>query len=141
MSSKIYVGVVKRQLMFSHWLRFGLIDENTFVGSEDRDTPSWFQFFNKELVRMASFSDHEAFDHPVACKIFALVLFLCHSVKFYLTNFLVSVDNLLLTFSSIFLLQNDIFSDIIISLLKLTCRSFSCFFKRWTSNEQICWSF
>jgi len=57
-------------------LRFGLIDENTFVGSEDRDTPSWFQFFNKELVRMASFSDHEAFDHPVACKIFALVLFL-----------------------------------------------------------------
>ncbi|MCH90468.1 trafficking protein particle complex subunit 8-like, partial [Trifolium medium] len=35
--------------------------------SEDRNTPSWFQFFNKELVRMASFSDHEAFDHPVAC--------------------------------------------------------------------------
>ncbi|CAL5194328.1 unnamed protein product [Lathyrus oleraceus] len=37
------------------------------TSSEDRDTPSWFQFFNKELVRMASFSDHEAFDHPVAC--------------------------------------------------------------------------
>ncbi|XVF07518.1 hypothetical protein REPUB_Repub06bG0146000 [Reevesia pubescens] len=29
--------------------------------------PSWFQFFNKELVRTLSFSDHEAFDHPVAC--------------------------------------------------------------------------
>ncbi|KAL5060385.1 hypothetical protein RYX36_031989 [Vicia faba] len=37
------------------------------ASSEDRDTPSWFQFFNKELVRVASFSDHEAFDHPVAC--------------------------------------------------------------------------
>ncbi|XP_045795851.1 trafficking protein particle complex subunit 8 [Trifolium pratense] len=37
------------------------------ASSEDRNTPSWFQFFNKELVRMASFSDHEAFDHPVAC--------------------------------------------------------------------------
>ncbi|XP_057438916.1 uncharacterized protein LOC130730816 isoform X2 [Lotus japonicus] len=35
--------------------------------SEYSNTPSWFQFFNKELVRMASFSDHEAFDHPVAC--------------------------------------------------------------------------
>ncbi|XP_061362471.1 uncharacterized protein LOC133306201 [Gastrolobium bilobum] len=35
--------------------------------SEYRNTPSWFQFLNKELVRMASFSDHEAFDHPVAC--------------------------------------------------------------------------
>lgn len=42
------------------------IDHET-ASSEDRDTPSWFQFFNKELVRMASFSDHEAFDHPVAC--------------------------------------------------------------------------
>ncbi|KAK7255500.1 hypothetical protein RIF29_28911 [Crotalaria pallida] len=30
-------------------------------------TPSWFQFLNNELVRVASFSDHEAFDHPVAC--------------------------------------------------------------------------
>ncbi|XP_004494255.1 uncharacterized protein [Cicer arietinum] len=37
------------------------------ASSEDRNTPSWFQFFNKELVRVASFSDHEAFDHPVAC--------------------------------------------------------------------------
>ncbi|PON63122.1 TRAPP II complex, Trs [Parasponia andersonii] len=36
-------------------------------GSESENLPSWFQFFNKELVRSASFSDHEAFDHPVAC--------------------------------------------------------------------------
>ncbi|XP_019455479.1 PREDICTED: trafficking protein particle complex subunit 8-like isoform X1 [Lupinus angustifolius] len=35
--------------------------------SEYINTPSWFQFLNKELVRVASFSDHEAFDHPVAC--------------------------------------------------------------------------
>ncbi|KAE9585345.1 putative tetratricopeptide-like helical domain, TRAPP II complex, Trs120, TRAPP III complex, Trs85 [Lupinus albus] len=37
--------------------------------SEYRNTPSWFQLLNKELVRVASFSDHEAFDHPVACLI------------------------------------------------------------------------
>ncbi|KAK7337326.1 hypothetical protein VNO77_17892 [Canavalia gladiata] len=37
------------------------------ASSEYRNTPSWFQFLNKELVRMASFSDHEAFDHPVQC--------------------------------------------------------------------------
>jgi hypothetical protein len=94
--------------MFCHCLRFGLIDENTFVGSEDRDTPSWFQFFNKELVRMASFSDHEAFDHPVACKIFGLVIVLCHSLKFSCTIFysVCISDTLLLIFSSIFLLQN-----------------------------------
>ncbi|KAL2345307.1 hypothetical protein Fmac_006592 [Flemingia macrophylla] len=35
--------------------------------SEHQNTPSWFQFLNKELVRVASFSDHEAFDHPVIC--------------------------------------------------------------------------
>ncbi|XP_022982812.1 trafficking protein particle complex subunit 8-like isoform X2 [Cucurbita maxima] len=29
--------------------------------------PSWFQLFNKELIRNVSFSEHEAFDHPVAC--------------------------------------------------------------------------
>ncbi|XP_038903483.1 trafficking protein particle complex subunit 8 isoform X2 [Benincasa hispida] len=29
--------------------------------------PSWFQLFNKELIRNISFSEHEAFDHPVAC--------------------------------------------------------------------------
>ncbi|KAI3471884.1 hypothetical protein Pfo_028572 [Paulownia fortunei] len=28
---------------------------------------SWFQNFNKELVDAVSFSEHEAFDHPVAC--------------------------------------------------------------------------
>ncbi|KGN59220.1 trafficking protein particle complex subunit 8 [Cucumis sativus] len=29
--------------------------------------PSWFHLFNKELIRNVSFSEHEAFDHPVAC--------------------------------------------------------------------------
>ncbi|ESQ41618.1 hypothetical protein EUTSA_v10012466mg [Eutrema salsugineum] len=29
--------------------------------------PTWFQYYNKELIRTLSFSDHEAFDHPVAC--------------------------------------------------------------------------
>ncbi|CAN6466715.1 unnamed protein product [Victoria cruziana] len=28
---------------------------------------SWFQDFNKEIIRTLSFSDHEAFDNPVAC--------------------------------------------------------------------------
>ncbi|XVF76076.1 hypothetical protein PTKIN_Ptkin13bG0237100 [Pterospermum kingtungense] len=36
-------------------------------GPDSEILPSWFQFFNKELVRTLSFSDHEAFDHPVAC--------------------------------------------------------------------------
>ncbi|GLT90145.1 hypothetical protein SLE2022_080910 [Rubroshorea leprosula] len=35
--------------------------------SESEILPSWFQVFNKELIRTLSFSDHEAFDHPVAC--------------------------------------------------------------------------
>ncbi|XVE61381.1 hypothetical protein DITRI_Ditri06bG0034900 [Diplodiscus trichospermus] len=34
---------------------------------ESEILPPWFQFFNKQLVRTLSFSDHEAFDHPVAC--------------------------------------------------------------------------
>lgn len=37
----------------------------TSSGSEIQ--PSWFEFFNKELIQTVSFSDHEAFDHPVAC--------------------------------------------------------------------------
>ncbi|PKI35308.1 hypothetical protein CRG98_044322 [Punica granatum] len=35
--------------------------------SESEVLPSWFKFFNKELIRTLSFSDHEAFDHPVVC--------------------------------------------------------------------------
>lgn len=35
--------------------------------SESEILPSWFDFFNKQLIRTMSFSDHEAFDHPVAC--------------------------------------------------------------------------
>ncbi|KAG7602444.1 TRAPP III complex Trs85 [Arabidopsis thaliana x Arabidopsis arenosa] len=34
---------------------------------ESEIAPSWFQYYNKELIRTLSFSDHEAFDHPVAC--------------------------------------------------------------------------
>ncbi|XVF55872.1 hypothetical protein PTKIN_Ptkin06aG0071300 [Pterospermum kingtungense] len=34
---------------------------------ESEILPAWFQLFNKELVRTLLFSDHEAFDHPVAC--------------------------------------------------------------------------
>ncbi|XP_057951278.1 uncharacterized protein LOC131146026 isoform X2 [Malania oleifera] len=41
--------------------------ENVLTSSQAEILPSWFQFFNKELVRTLSFSDHEAFDHPVAC--------------------------------------------------------------------------
>ncbi|GFQ01431.1 trafficking protein particle complex subunit 8 [Phtheirospermum japonicum] len=37
--------------------------------SEQEIVPSWFQNFNKELVDTVSFSEHEAFDHPVACLI------------------------------------------------------------------------
>ncbi|XP_042384925.1 trafficking protein particle complex subunit 8-like [Zingiber officinale] len=29
--------------------------------------PSWIETFNKELIRTVSFSEHETFDHPVAC--------------------------------------------------------------------------
>nr|VDC86511.1 unnamed protein product [Brassica oleracea] len=34
---------------------------------ESEIAPTWFQYYNKELIRTLSFSDHEAFDHPVAC--------------------------------------------------------------------------
>lgn len=37
--------------------------------SQNEFLPSWFQYFNKELVRTVSFSEHEAFDHPVTCKL------------------------------------------------------------------------
>ncbi|KAK6944126.1 LOW QUALITY PROTEIN: TRAPP III complex, Trs85, partial [Dillenia turbinata] len=41
--------------------------ENVLNSPQSEILPSWFQFFNDELVRTFSFSDHEAFDHPVAC--------------------------------------------------------------------------
>ncbi|KAJ7942954.1 Trafficking protein particle complex subunit 8 [Quillaja saponaria] len=44
---------------------------NALVSSESGNPPSWFQCFNKQLVHMVSFSDHEAFDHPVACLLVA----------------------------------------------------------------------
>lgn len=41
--------------------------ENLLTSSASEILPSWFRFFNKELVQSVSFSDHEAFDHPVTC--------------------------------------------------------------------------
>ncbi|XP_071710414.1 uncharacterized protein [Rutidosis leptorrhynchoides] len=41
--------------------------ETMYTSSEPEFVPKWFQYFNKELVHSVSFSDHEAFDHPVAC--------------------------------------------------------------------------
>ncbi|KAG5253005.1 trafficking protein particle complex [Salix suchowensis] len=40
---------------------------NVLESSKSEISPSWFEIFNKELVRTVSFSEHEAFDHPVAC--------------------------------------------------------------------------
>ncbi|KAE8125213.1 hypothetical protein FH972_020046 [Carpinus fangiana] len=40
---------------------------NLLASPESGIQPSWFEYFNKELVRTMSFSDHESFDHPVAC--------------------------------------------------------------------------
>ncbi|KMT11297.1 hypothetical protein BVRB_5g109810 isoform A [Beta vulgaris subsp. vulgaris] len=42
-------------------------NENTLSITESESLPSWFQIFNQELIQASSFSDHEAFDHPVAC--------------------------------------------------------------------------
>ncbi|XP_049371652.1 uncharacterized protein LOC125836521 [Solanum verrucosum] len=41
--------------------------ESVLNSSQNEFLPSWFQYFNKELVRTVSFSEHEAFDHPVTC--------------------------------------------------------------------------
>ncbi|KAK6147266.1 hypothetical protein DH2020_018178 [Rehmannia glutinosa] len=41
--------------------------ESLVATSQQEFVPSWFQNFNKELVDAVSFSEHEAFDHPVAC--------------------------------------------------------------------------
>ncbi|KAL7096493.1 hypothetical protein ACP275_10G083100 [Erythranthe tilingii] len=41
--------------------------QSLIATSEQEFVPSWFQDFNKELVDAVSFSEHEAFDHPVAC--------------------------------------------------------------------------
>ncbi|KAL3839351.1 hypothetical protein ACJIZ3_023942 [Penstemon smallii] len=41
--------------------------ETIVATSELEIVPSWFQTFNKQLVDAVSFSEHESFDHPVAC--------------------------------------------------------------------------
>lgn len=39
-----------------------------FAVPESESLPSWFEIFNQELIQVSSFSDHETFDHPVACE-------------------------------------------------------------------------
>ncbi|KAL0338695.1 UNVERIFIED_CONTAM: Trafficking protein particle complex subunit [Sesamum angustifolium] len=41
--------------------------ESLIATSKQELVPSWFQNFNKELIDVVAFSEHEAFDHPVAC--------------------------------------------------------------------------
>ncbi|XP_075101206.1 uncharacterized protein LOC107825691 isoform X2 [Nicotiana tabacum] len=41
--------------------------ETVLNSSQNEFLPSWFQYFNNELVHTVSFSEHEAFDHPVTC--------------------------------------------------------------------------
>ncbi|GAB2272637.1 hypothetical protein Dimus_007459 [Dionaea muscipula] len=41
--------------------------ENLLSTSRSDLLPPWLDVFNKELLGISSFSDHEAFDHPVAC--------------------------------------------------------------------------
>ncbi|CAI9097588.1 OLC1v1034055C1 [Oldenlandia corymbosa var. corymbosa] len=41
--------------------------ENITANHGETVLPTWFQMFNKELVRSVSFAEHETFDHPVAC--------------------------------------------------------------------------
>ncbi|XP_020095709.1 trafficking protein particle complex subunit 8 isoform X1 [Ananas comosus] len=41
--------------------------ETVLSNSESDLCPQWIQTFNKELIRTLSFSEHETFDHPVAC--------------------------------------------------------------------------
>ncbi|CAL1370679.1 unnamed protein product [Linum trigynum] len=40
---------------------------NLLDSSKSELLPSWFEYLNNELIRAASFSEHETFDHPVAC--------------------------------------------------------------------------
>lgn len=35
--------------------------------AESESVSSWLQVYNKEFIHTLSFSDHEAFDHPIAC--------------------------------------------------------------------------
>ena len=60
--------------------------------------PLWIKKFNRELMRTLSFSEHETFDHPVACEIwhfpvlnwlFCFVIFCCLCFKLLLTGLLV----------------------------------------------------
>ncbi|KAL6521190.1 hypothetical protein OROGR_017759 [Orobanche gracilis] len=45
-------------------------DIESLIATAEQDfVPSWFQNYNKEMVDTVSFSEHEAFDHPVACVI------------------------------------------------------------------------
>lgn len=90
-----------------------ITDWTLSAGFESAILPSWFHLFNKELIRNVSFSEHEAFDHPVACKIiedmkysvflflkccdtyiciFTVVKYLIHILLYHLFYFLVSFN-------------------------------------------------
>lgn len=42
--------------------------------------PLWIKKFNRELMRTLSFSEHETFDHPVACEIWYFLFLAGYSV-------------------------------------------------------------
>lgn len=70
--------------------------------------PLWIKKFNRELIRTLSFSDHETFDHPVACE------------------------------SRLFTLRFLLFAESILPhTLIIVNRSFSCIVKGQRANQQI----
>ncbi|CAI7842681.1 unnamed protein product, partial [Closterium sp. NIES-53] len=44
-------------------------DLNSIIGMANAENRTcWFQRFTDEFMRTLVFSDHETFDHPIACK-------------------------------------------------------------------------
>jgi hypothetical protein len=74
--------------------------------------PSWIKRFNRELVRTLSFSEHETFDHPVACETGH-----CSLLRFPLLGEYILPHSLI-----------------------IVNRSFSCIVEGQRANQQICWS-
>lgn len=58
-----------REFLLTYRICFSNADVFPFSADPESEiAPTWFQYYNKELIRTLSFSEHEAFDHPVACK-------------------------------------------------------------------------
>lgn len=96
-----------------------------FIDYQSGNAPPWLQFFNKELIRVVSFSDHEAFDHPVACKFFDLVAIL--TSRLWLEKY----SGFFTHKPPLSFLILSYFIDWILPFLspvRATCRSFGCFF-------------